>query len=137
MGLPEVDDVENEQLNVLEIFNDNRVDEHIDDDTLCRTDIDPTIIERSVVCHVADEFIDDEDEKLSHQSETSTMSSFLKSNAGTLVSTYLKWFSATLWDEICKTVLGRRSGYSKSLGWKPKPKFHKTISATNASTLCS
>ncbi|KAA0055907.1 (R)-mandelonitrile lyase 1-like [Cucumis melo var. makuwa] len=26
------------------------------------------------------------------------------------------------WDEICETVLGRRSGYSKGLGWDPKPK---------------
>ncbi|TYK28105.1 CACTA en-spm transposon protein [Cucumis melo var. makuwa] len=26
------------------------------------------------------------------------------------------------WDEICETVLGRRSGYSKGVGWDPKPK---------------
>ncbi|KAA0048670.1 CACTA en-spm transposon protein [Cucumis melo var. makuwa] len=47
--VPEVDDAENEDLNVLEIVVDYRVDEHIEDDTLCRTDVNPTIIERSVV----------------------------------------------------------------------------------------
>ena len=69
--MPEVDDAENEQLKVLEIVVDHRMDEPIEDDTICRTNIDPTIVERSVVCHVADDFIDDGDEQLSHQSGTS------------------------------------------------------------------
>ncbi|KAA0032452.1 CACTA en-spm transposon protein [Cucumis melo var. makuwa] len=29
-------------------------------------------------------------------------------------------------NEICDQVLGRRPGYSKGLGWGPKPKVHKT-----------
>ncbi|KAA0034989.1 NBS-LRR type resistance protein [Cucumis melo var. makuwa] len=43
-----------------------------------RTDVDPTIIERSVMHHVADDYIDDGDEQLSHQSGSinGTMSSF-------------------------------------------------------------
>ena len=69
--VPEVDDDENEQQNVLEIIVGHWVDKHIEDDTLCKTDIDPTIIERPVVRHVADNFIDDMDEQLSHQSGTS------------------------------------------------------------------
>ncbi|KAA0063930.1 uncharacterized protein E5676_scaffold1827G00090 [Cucumis melo var. makuwa] len=59
---PEVDDVENEQLNVLEIVVGHRVDEHIEDDTLYRTDVNPTIVERSVVHHITDDFIDNGDE---------------------------------------------------------------------------
>ncbi|KAA0056729.1 cytochrome P450 CYP82D47-like [Cucumis melo var. makuwa] len=39
----EVEDVENEQLNVLEIVVEHHVDEHIEDDTWCRPDVDPTI----------------------------------------------------------------------------------------------
>ena len=35
MGCVEMDDVENEQLNVLKIVVDHRVDEHIEDDNLC------------------------------------------------------------------------------------------------------
>ena len=46
------------------------MDEHIEDDTLCRPDVDPIVVKRSVVCHVADEFIDG-DEQLSHQSGSS------------------------------------------------------------------
>ncbi|KAA0040564.1 uncharacterized protein E5676_scaffold98G00630 [Cucumis melo var. makuwa] len=69
--VPEVDGVNNEHLNVLEIVVNHRLDEHIKDDTLCRTDLDLTIVERSVVCHVTDDFIDDVDEHLSHASETS------------------------------------------------------------------
>ncbi|KAA0061251.1 CACTA en-spm transposon protein [Cucumis melo var. makuwa] len=38
-------------------------------------------------------------------------------------------------NEISKTVLGRRLGYSKGFGWGPKPKSCKMTSATNASTL--
>ena len=68
--VPEVDDVENEQLNILEIVVDHRVDEHIEDVILYRTNIDPTIVERSIVCHVIVNFIDDGDEQLSHQCRT-------------------------------------------------------------------
>ena len=50
----EVDDIKNEQLNVIEIVVDHRVDQHIEDDTLYKTDIDPTIVEKSVVHHVAE-----------------------------------------------------------------------------------
>ncbi|TYJ97707.1 gamma-aminobutyrate transaminase POP2 [Cucumis melo var. makuwa] len=53
-----LDDVENEHLNLLEIVVSHRVDEHIEDDTLCRIDIEPTIIDRSVVRHVTNDFID-------------------------------------------------------------------------------
>ncbi|KAA0056817.1 CACTA en-spm transposon protein [Cucumis melo var. makuwa] len=44
MGRARSDDVENEHLNVLEIVVSHRVDDHIEDDTLCRTDVDPTIV---------------------------------------------------------------------------------------------
>ncbi|KAA0062839.1 zinc finger protein ZPR1-like protein [Cucumis melo var. makuwa] len=39
-------------------------------------------------------------------------------------------------NEICDQVLGRRSGYSKGLGWGPKPKVRRTTSASNLSTSC-
>ncbi|KAA0040340.1 hypothetical protein E6C27_scaffold460G00450 [Cucumis melo var. makuwa] len=37
----------------------HQVDDHIEDDTLCRNDVDLTIVERPVVHHVTDDFIDD------------------------------------------------------------------------------
>ncbi|TYK18447.1 CACTA en-spm transposon protein [Cucumis melo var. makuwa] len=40
-------------------------------------------------------------------------------------------------DEICDQVLGRRPGYSKGLGWGPKPKTCRTMSASSSSTSCS
>ena len=64
-----MDDVENEHLNVLEIAVSHRVDDHIEDDILCRTNVNPTIIKRSVVCPVTDNFIDDVDGHLSHASD--------------------------------------------------------------------
>ena len=66
-----MDDVENEQLNVLEIIVGHQVDEHIEDDTLYMPKVDTTVIEGPVVHHVADDFIDDGDEQLSHQSGSS------------------------------------------------------------------
>ena len=66
-----MDDVEIEQLNALKIVVGCQVDEHIKDDTLCRTDVDPTIIKRPIMHHVTNDFIDDEDEQLSHQSGSS------------------------------------------------------------------
>ena len=70
--VPEVEDIENNQLNVMEIVVEHRVDEHIiEDDALCRTEVDPTIVERSNVYHVVENFINDEDdEQSSHQSES-------------------------------------------------------------------
>ncbi|KAA0041466.1 CACTA en-spm transposon protein [Cucumis melo var. makuwa] len=44
------------------------MDDHIEDDTLCRIDTDPTIVERLVVCHVTNDYIGDVDEHLSHVS---------------------------------------------------------------------
>ncbi|TYK02310.1 cytochrome P450 CYP82D47-like [Cucumis melo var. makuwa] len=35
------------------------MDEYIEDDDLCKTDVDPTIVERSIVHHVTDDFIGD------------------------------------------------------------------------------
>ncbi|KAA0025919.1 hypothetical protein E6C27_scaffold34G002170 [Cucumis melo var. makuwa] len=69
--LYKLEDVENEQLNVLEIIFGHRVDEHIEDDTLCKPDVDPIVVERLIVHHVAGDFIDDDDEQLG------TMPSFL------------------------------------------------------------
>ncbi|TYK11871.1 hypothetical protein E5676_scaffold177G00210 [Cucumis melo var. makuwa] len=63
--MPEGEDIENEQFNVLEIDVEHRVDEHIEDDTLCRVEVDPIVVERSDVHHVAGNFIDDDDEQLS------------------------------------------------------------------------
>ena len=49
-----MEDIENDQLKVMEIFVEHRVDEHIiEDDTLCRTGVDPTIVERPSVCNVS------------------------------------------------------------------------------------
>ena len=47
------------------------MDGHIEDDTLCKTNTDPTIVERLIVRYVANDFIDDGDEQLSHQSGSS------------------------------------------------------------------
>ena len=49
--VPEVDDVENEQLNVLEIVVSHRVDEYIEDDTLCGPDIDPIVMKDWCATH--------------------------------------------------------------------------------------
>ncbi|TYK00197.1 uncharacterized protein E5676_scaffold1333G00100 [Cucumis melo var. makuwa] len=69
MDVPEVEDVENDHINVLEIVVSHQVDDHIEDDTLCRTDVYPTIVERLIVRHVTDDFIDNVDEHLSHASD--------------------------------------------------------------------
>ncbi|KAA0035765.1 uncharacterized protein E6C27_scaffold403G00400 [Cucumis melo var. makuwa] len=50
--VPEVNDVENEQLNVLKIVVEHRVGEYIEDDTLCRPNVDPTVVKRPIVRHV-------------------------------------------------------------------------------------
>ncbi|KAA0047514.1 CACTA en-spm transposon protein [Cucumis melo var. makuwa] len=75
-NVPEEEDVESNHINVLEILISHQVDDHIEDDTLCRTNIDPTIVERSVVCHV------DVDEYLSHASIMSyRRNNFLETDA--------------------------------------------------------
>ena len=63
--------IENEHLNVLEIVVSHRVDEHIKNDTLCMTDVDPTIVERPIVRCVTDNFFVDLDEHLSNASGAS------------------------------------------------------------------
>ena len=55
----------------VEIVVSHRVDDHIEDDTLCKSNVDLTIVERPIVRHVTGEFIDDVDEYLSHASGTS------------------------------------------------------------------
>ncbi|KAA0046653.1 acidic leucine-rich nuclear phosphoprotein 32 family member A-like [Cucumis melo var. makuwa] len=65
----EVEDVQNDHINILEVVVSHQVDDHIENDTLCRNDVDPTIVERPVVRHVTDYFIDDVDEHLSHASD--------------------------------------------------------------------
>ena len=67
----EVEDVDNEQLNVVEIIVRHCKEEHIEDNTLCTPNVNPIVVERSVVRHVANDFIDDDDEQLSHQSTSS------------------------------------------------------------------
>ena len=41
--MPEVKDIENDQLNVLEIIIEHCVDEYLVDDTLCRIEVDLTV----------------------------------------------------------------------------------------------
>ena len=49
----------------------HRVDDHIEYNTLCRLDVDPIVVERLIVHHVVDNFINDDDEQLFVQSESS------------------------------------------------------------------
>ena len=69
--VPKVEDVENEQPNVLEVIVGHHVDEHIEDNTLCRPDIDSAVVGRTVVRHVVNDFIDDDDKQLSQKSGSS------------------------------------------------------------------
>ena len=66
-----MDDVEDQQLNVLEIIVRQCVDEHIEEDTLCKLNVDPTVVERSIVRHIVEDFTNDDDEELSVQSGSS------------------------------------------------------------------
>ncbi|TYK18653.1 cytochrome P450 CYP82D47-like [Cucumis melo var. makuwa] len=68
-----VEDVKNEQLNALKIVIGHKVDKHIKNGTLCRLDVDPTVVERSILHHVVDDFINNHKEQLSPQN---TISSF-------------------------------------------------------------
>ncbi|TYK19782.1 acidic leucine-rich nuclear phosphoprotein 32 family member A-like [Cucumis melo var. makuwa] len=70
-NVPEVDDVEDQQRNVPEIVVNHRVVDHLKDHTLCRFDIDPRVVEKSIVRHVDYDFINGEDEQLSVQSGSS------------------------------------------------------------------
>ncbi|KAA0056066.1 uncharacterized protein E5676_scaffold451G00840 [Cucumis melo var. makuwa] len=54
-----VDDVEDQQLNILEIVVGHLLLEHIENETLCRLDVDPIVVERTIVRHVVDDFIKD------------------------------------------------------------------------------
>ena len=70
--LLKIDDVDNEQLNIVEIIDDrHQIGETVEDDTLCRPNVDPRIVERLIRSNVADDFINDENDRLSHQSESS------------------------------------------------------------------
>ena len=60
-----MEDVENEQLNLLEVIVGHRVDEHIEDDTMCRPDVDPIVVERLILHRIINDFINDDDEQLS------------------------------------------------------------------------
>ena len=71
--MSEVDDVKNEQSNVLKIVVGHWVDEHIEDDNVCRPKVDPTIVERPIVHHVADDFIDNGDEQCHIKVDQATM----------------------------------------------------------------
>ena len=57
-----MDDVEDQELNVLEIVVSHRVVDHVKDNTLCRVNVDPLVVERSIMFHVVDDFIKDDDE---------------------------------------------------------------------------
>ncbi|MDV3193972.1 MAG: hypothetical protein Q8835_02865 [Sweet potato little leaf phytoplasma] len=66
--VPEQEDIRNDQLQLLEVEGGFRVDESIQEDTLCREDVDPTIMEgptfppqlrRGVSSNNNDEFIND------------------------------------------------------------------------------
>ena len=57
-----MDDVEDQQLNIPKIVVDHHVANHVEDDTLRKVDVDPTVVERLIVCHVDDNFIKDDDE---------------------------------------------------------------------------
>ena len=52
----EVEDIANEQLNVSKIVVGHRVDEHVEHYTLCRAEVDPTVVETLDVCHVVNDF---------------------------------------------------------------------------------
>ncbi|TYJ96927.1 CACTA en-spm transposon protein [Cucumis melo var. makuwa] len=161
MGHAEMDDVENEQLNVLEIVIGHQVDEHIEDDTLLDEtnaiflefveDLDnltegssstyDNSSESNGVCvqktfsirclkwaNVGREYIKVVKGDLQVAEDAHNQMLELKSQPIPKSSQPLSR------DEICETVLGRRSSYSKGLSWGPKPKVCKTTSASSATT---
>lgn len=72
LDVSKVKDVEDQQLNILKIVVRHHVDDNIEDNTMCRRNVDPTIaiMERLIVRHVVDDFINDDDEQLSIQSRS-------------------------------------------------------------------
>ncbi|KAA0051735.1 CACTA en-spm transposon protein [Cucumis melo var. makuwa] len=56
--MPEGNDVENEQLNVLKIVVSHWENGYFENDILYRPDVDPTVVKRSVVYHLVNDFID-------------------------------------------------------------------------------
>ncbi|KAA0048171.1 CACTA en-spm transposon protein [Cucumis melo var. makuwa] len=69
--VPEVDDLKDQQLNVPKIIVGHRVTGQVEDDTLCRVDVDPIVVEKLIVHHVVDEFINNDNEQFSVQSRSS------------------------------------------------------------------
>ncbi|KAA0066295.1 uncharacterized protein E5676_scaffold602G001710 [Cucumis melo var. makuwa] len=67
--VPEVEDVQNDHINILEVVVSHQMDDYIEDNTLRKNDVDHTIIERPIVRHITDDFIDNLDEHLSHASD--------------------------------------------------------------------
>ena len=73
--MPEVDDVGNDLLDVLEVVDGIRVEESIDDSTFCRNDIEPTLVEwLTTYQHDDDGFINDELEDARSTSDSSSSS---------------------------------------------------------------
>lgn len=65
----EVEDIKHDQHNVLKIVVGPCGRHIIKDNGLCRTEVDPIVVERPNVHHIIDKFIDDDDEQSSpHQS---------------------------------------------------------------------
>ena len=72
-NMPKVEDTKNNQLHVLEIVVEHHVEEHIiEDDTLCRTKVDLTIVERPNVRHFAENFIKNEEDEQSSSNHSTT-----------------------------------------------------------------
>lgn len=80
--VPEAEDLGNDQLELLEVVGGIRVDESIQDKTLCRDNVDPTIVEQQIVqaqmnsdvpLNNDDDFINDENEdvEVSHSISSS------------------------------------------------------------------
>ncbi|TYK30597.1 CACTA en-spm transposon protein [Cucumis melo var. makuwa] len=220
--IQEVDNVENEHLNVLEIVVSHQVDEHIEDDTLCKINVDSTIVD-CTISSFPYAFLETEGHhwwatiRASLIMETCAVST-LKVGAAisvcvrkTFLIRCLKWADVgreyfeivkgdlqhfkkysdpeeadanppyllvgsdddchylcdhymsrafkflnllqhqmlelqsqptsegnqpLFGDEIWETVLDRRSGYSKSHGWGPKPKAYKMTIASSSTMSC-
>ncbi|TYK06669.1 gag/pol protein [Cucumis melo var. makuwa] len=64
--------VQNKRIwDIPKVVGSHCVADHIEDDTLCRLDVDPIVVERPTIRHVIDNFINDDDEQLSVQSGSS------------------------------------------------------------------
>ncbi|TYK08467.1 CACTA en-spm transposon protein [Cucumis melo var. makuwa] len=87
------------------------MDDHIEDDTLFRTDVDPTIVERPVVRYVTDDFIDDVDENLSH----ANIMSYARNNFLEPDAMFLKF------EDDLDNLAGRSSSVGDNTGLSSKP----------------